>query len=68
MIFLHSIRSKVDMISGVGSLFDCGDKVDKCTGISGAFKIGGGIANSALSGLDECIRFCKQFCSNSRRT
>ena len=55
------IRSKVDMISGVGSLFDCGASIDKCTGISGAFKIGGGIANSALSGLDDVLGAANSF-------
>ena len=55
------IRSKVDMISGVGSLFDCGASIDKCTGISGAFKIGGGIANSALSGLDDVLDAANSF-------
>tara|TARA_Y100000739_G_scaffold222328_1_gene223744 strand:+ start:2815 stop:5190 length:2376 start_codon:yes stop_codon:yes gene_type:complete len=55
------IRSKVDMISGVGSLFDCGASIDKCTGISGAFKIGGGIANSALGGLDDVLGAANSF-------
>lgn len=55
------IRSKVDMISGVGSLFDCGASIDKCTGISGAFKVGGGIANSALSGLDDVLGAANSF-------
>ena len=49
------------MISGVGSLFDCGASIDKCTGISGAFKIGGGIANSALSGLDDVLDAANSF-------
>ena len=50
-----NIRSKVDAISGVGALFDCGQDVDKCTGLSGAFKIGGGIANAALGDLESVL-------------
>tara|TARA_B100001996_G_scaffold118317_1_gene89546 strand:- start:17478 stop:19502 length:2025 start_codon:yes stop_codon:yes gene_type:complete len=42
----EKIRSKVDMISTVGAIFDCGQNIDKCTGLPKSFTIGGGIKDT----------------------
>ena len=58
-----SIRSKVDMLSSVGAILDCGQGFDKCTGKSSSFSIGGGIsefATSAESILDSANSFVQK--------